>query len=44
MAQNNVSELLRETYEKGEIAGNALAGLSNWDWPVDRHVFTDSDF
>jgi hypothetical protein len=21
-----------------------LAGLSNWAWPVDQHVFTDSDF
>jgi hypothetical protein len=44
MNGNNLSELLRETYEKGAAVGNALAGLSNWASSVDRHIFTESDF
>jgi hypothetical protein len=43
MAQN-ISELLRESYGNGAAVGNSWAGLSNWAWPVNQHVFTDSDF
>jgi hypothetical protein len=44
MTQNNISELLRESYENGTAAGIPWAGLSNWAWPVNQPVFTDRDF